>query len=144
MISGNSIYEWLGNLKLIWNPDPQNMGPFQLKSQNSRYHHQNIPPDNPDKHVILIEFSTWRSWLFPPWKIQFPNTIMKISPVSYASWLDFLDKDTNFSQVGIFKGNHTKSQTSNRRFINRYWFYLSSLIKKKIKWFTNFQCNRIS
>lgn len=69
---------------------------------------------------------------------------MKISPVSYASWLDFLDKDTNFSQAGIFKGNHTKSKTSKRRFINRYWFYLSSLIKQKRKWFTNFQRNRTS
>lgn len=28
MISGNSIYEWLGYLKLIWKPDPQNMSPF--------------------------------------------------------------------------------------------------------------------
>lgn len=33
MISGNSIYEWLGYLKHIWKPDPQNMSAFSWKAR---------------------------------------------------------------------------------------------------------------
>lgn len=130
IFSGNSICERHGYLKLIWKSDPQNMSLFSWKARTrdttTKVSHQIIqtntlawqPPTHKKSGILFSQNCC-----------NFSITIMKISPVSYTSWLNFFDKDTNFSRVVIFKGNNTESKTSDRRLFNLYGFYLSPLVK---------------